>query len=930
MPKPFLNTVAETTLKLNVPIENVCVLFPNRRAEVFFRRYLSELSEEALLAPLLYTAEEFVTQLTGIYPLNGNALLFATYETYLKLDLKGHDTFEDFMKWANTALYDFNEIDRHLVDADELFENMVSAKTIERWGAETEGAYALVDRFLDIWKTFKPLYHKLKAKCLTEKMGWQGLAYRTAAEDLSCLDRFCKEKNIQHFVFAGFNALNKAEETLIEHLLKENKCTVLWDADRYYLDNTNQEAGQFIRERMESWQRYPGSKHVIEDNLLKDKIVHIYSTGGSLEQAQNVGHILNKQNTEASNTAVVLADENLLMPVLNSIPDYFSEVNVTMGMGLRQSNAAMFVATALKVKNKVEAKPTIYFRDLNRILEFGPAVHSFGVEGRSKCKQILDELNRQNMVFISEKELLEIFENKECSSPFILELFDKKPPVEFLRTLVEALTNFAADVALSKVEKEIYFNVVSLVQSLDLELVNANLDLSYTVVVDLLKTALSTEQVSFYGEPLMGLQIMGILETRTLDFDNLILTTVNEGVLPSGKSNNSFIPYDIRRYFEMPVHNERDAIYAYHFFRLLQRAKTVHLIYNNTTGGIGGKEKSRFIRQIESEWPLASSSVTIMEKESSISIKDESLEKFSEVIKSEALKADILAYLQKGVTPTSLSLYVKNPLEFYYSKILRVNEENDIEETVGYATLGTVVHDVLEDLYSPFVGGFPAKEDFEKMQARLQSLLDSKFREHYGKGQLEQGKNLLVMQVAKTMVTNFLKKDQETGNEWLLKGEPIKILSLEEALERTLFVEALSIHVKFKGFADRIEKRGNDIYITDYKTGAVEQKDLDVKELSDIFNPDKGKEKVLQLLLYAYMFDKNQLNGGNVYGAVFSLRKFSQGAMLAKINGLDGKKQTLIFDQEREQELEDLLVLKICELHEGGGSFEDISLISLQ
>jgi ATP-dependent exoDNAse (exonuclease V) beta subunit len=378
----------------------------------------------------------------------------------------------------------------------------------------------------------------------------------------------------------------------------------------------------------------------------------------------------------------------------------------------------------------------------------------------------------------------------------------------------------------------------------------------------------------------------------------------------------------------MPVHNERDAIYAYHFFRLLQRAKNIHLIYNNTSGGIGGKEKSRFIRQIENEWK--SDSVTISEKESSISISDSSLEMFTQVEKSELLKSDILDFLQKGVTPTALSEYVRNPLEFYFNKILRVREENELEEIVGYATLGVVVHDVLEELYIPFVGSFPDKEDFKVMVKRVPDLLEAKFKEHYKKGQLNEGKNLLVLQVARTMIFNFLKVDEKTSQELALKGTPIELISLEERLEKTVYLKELDIEVKLVGKADRIEKRGNDIYIIDYKTGAVEQNNLRIKELSEIFDAEKKKEKVLQLLMYAYMFDKKKLDLGNVYGAVFSLRKFSQGAMVAQLDEGPRNKTNLVFDAMLEKEFEEILLLKMCELYDGKGRFEDINVNSLE
>jgi len=924
---PFLHKLAAEVISWQIPLHEICILFPNRRAEVFFKQHLATQAGAPILSPLMLTAEDFVAEVTGIETLSGNALLFEAYKQYLGLNLKTHESFEDFLKWANTALYDFNEIDRYLVVADDLFDNMVSAKAIERWGVTDERS-ELIDRYLETWRTFKPLYHKMWQHCLANNTGWQGLAFRQAADHLNLVDEFVEKRKIKRMIFAGFNALNQAETVIIKHLLEGDKTHIFWDADAWYLDHTNQEAGMFIRGHQQRWARYKNSVIWKSEQMLKDKEITVYGAGGAVEQAKKVGEILSTFDIEKSTrTAVVLAEETLLMPVLNSIPKDFNAINVTMGMSLKLANPGVLVLTVLKVKQKLQNQKRVYYKDLERILSFEVYAWLFAKNNTgTTADAFITKVKSQNMVYISEDDFDWLENYFEVDLSTLRFLFKEQTAFELLQYLANTLEAFVGEELKNSVEKEIYYGVITAVRSLLNDLQTSEVEIDYNIAVELFRNALSSEQVSFYGEPLMGLQIMGILETRTLDFENLIITSVNEGVLPAGKSNNSFIPYDIRRFFKMPVHNERDAIYAYHFFRLLQKAKNIHLIYNNVTTGIGGKEKSRFIRQMQAEWK--NHGVTITEAESSITIKDESLELFTEIKKSDSLRLAIKKYLEKGVSPTALAEYINNPLQFYFNRILNVREEEEIEEVVGHATLGSVIHDVLEKLYTPFVGSFPAAADFKMMREKLVTLLADTFEEYYKRGQMEEGKNLLIFQVAQTMIKNFLKKDQAYAEGLQTSGTPLKIISLEERLEKTVYVKEIDTHVKFVGKADRIEKVGNDVIIVDYKTGMVDERQLVIKELEDLFDPEKEKTKVLQLLLYAYMY-KDQVKNGNVFAAVFSLRKWSQGTIRTKMYNAEKKKETLIFNPQVEAEFEELLLLKICEMQIDNQYFKDINVISL-
>ena len=437
--KPFLKRIAEEVLKLDVPLENVCILFPNRRAEIFFKKHLTETMHGPQLSPLLLTADDFVIHISGLRLLSGTSLLFEAFEQYRKLPLSVHDSFDSFMKWGNMVLHDINELDRHLVNANDLFENMVSAKTIERWGATTESSYEMINRFLDIWKTFKPLYHALSSHCISNKMGWQGLAYREVAQHPERIKPYLEKTQIKKVVFAGFNALNKAEEKIAEHLLREGIAWMFWDADAYYLEDEFQEAGYFLRERQRKWSRYDQSVFLKGRSLLRNKRISIYAKSGSVEQAKEVGRLL-KQDTEARNTAVVLADESLLMPVLSSIPKEIEAVNVTMGMSLKLTQPAAFVLAYLKLKKKRQLKEELYYKDIEKILDFEPVQSRIPFQdNQSPVKLFTGYLKEYNYAFVSREQAFEIAEELNIQMQEVSFLFEEQTTDQALLQLVEVL-----------------------------------------------------------------------------------------------------------------------------------------------------------------------------------------------------------------------------------------------------------------------------------------------------------------------------------------------------------------------------------------------------------------------------------------------------------------------------------------------------------
>ena len=381
------------------------------------------------------------------------------------------------------------------------------------------------------------------------------------------------------------------------------------------------------------------------------------------------------------------------------------------------------------------------------------------------------------------------------------------------------------------------------------------------------KQVIDVAEVSFEGEPLSGLQIMGVLESRVLDFETVIITSVNEGKFPAGKSTNSFIPYDVKREYGLPTYKEKDAIYTYHFYHLLQRAKNIYLLYNADSEGFDAGEKSRFITQLEVEKQPNHNLIfqyfnpdvpTIAYQPMLVPKTDSVIDRLKEIASN-------------GFSPSSLTTYIRNPIQFYLQRVLRISETDEVEENVAVNTLGTIIHGTLEELYKPFIGRLLTKADIESCFQKIDTEVLHQFKEVYKEGEIKKGRNLLAFEVAKRNVYNFLKLEKAA----LENGDQVQIIALEQTYERLLEDNRLPIPVLIKGNVDRIELRNGKIRIIDYKTGKVEQKNVTLKDWKGL-TEDIKNDKIIQILAYAFMFEK-ETKGLEMEAGIISFKNLNAG-----------------------------------------------------
>ena len=661
--------------------------------------------------------------------------------------------------------------------------------------------------------------------------------------------------------FAGFNALNQAEERIFKHLANENKAKIYWDIDEVFLNDSYHDAGLFIRKFKKEWKPFVNQDFEwVVNHFSEEKNIEIIGTPKSIGQAKIVGTIIEKIQSENPNlekTAVVLGDENLLLPVLYGLPESVDALNITMGYPSKNNPAQLLISKLFKLhtnaKQRNEKSYTFYYKEVLDILN-----HPL-VEPYCKVEEVVKVINNNNFTFFSNQKLFSLYEEKypNTENKFFQLLFTRWDDSisdilanlnSILLTIKSYLSN---DDAEEKVTKAFVYSVFKTINKLTNYHETYNQIESLPSLQAIYKQIIDLAEVSFEGEPLSGLQVMGVLESRVLDFENVIITSVNEGKFPAGKSQNSFIPYDVKKELGLPTYKEKDAIYCYHFYHLLLRAENVWLLYNTDNEGIDAGEKSRFITQLEIEkQPKHNITSTI----------------YNAVLPEKAYepvtipKTDkILTRLQeiatdKGFSPSSLTNYIRNPLQFYMQRILRINEADEVEENIAVNTLGTIIHNALEELYTPYLNQFLALHHIEAMEAKIDEVILKHFKEIYKEGEITRGKNLLAFEVAKRNVYNFLQLEKKDIEE----GQAIKVLLLEASLSCEIEVKSLSFPIKIAGKVDRIEERNGAIRIIDYKTGKVNGNSLKIQDFGDLTSDIKN-EKIIQLLCYALMFENHEL-----------------------------------------------------------------------
>lgn len=924
---------------------DLCIVMPNKRAGLFLQTYLGKKIGKAAWSPHIFSSEDFISKLSGLYVKDPLSLLFEFYDVYKSIEGNNAQPFDSFINWAPALLSDLSEIDLYLVDAKDIFNHLSQVKQLENWDIGGDNAGQIQTQYLEFFSSLGKFYEHFRNQLLVKNQAWTGMAYREVAENLE--ERWTAS-GFGKAIFAGFNALNKAEESIFKQLVSESKAEVLIDGDTYYTENPSQEAGYFIRNLKQEKEIFPDRENLkweFSNYKEGEKTIEIIATAGNANQAKIAGDILAKSKAapDFKSWALVLADENLMLPVLHSLPDNINQANVTMGYPLRNTPIASIISNLFTLHENAyklrqgDGPIRFYHNDIIQLFRH-PYVQLLLVnDGKTSISQTLvRKITASNKVFYTIEELKAL---PNETSPHLVKTLDilfgdwqEQPTkaINCLQSLVQLLKDmFASDALLKEkehvpIEIEFLFILHKINHQLE-DLLEVNpLPLSIKALRMIYNQLIRLSAVPFYGEPLQGLQIMGMLETRNLDFENVILLSVSEGFLPANSKLTSFLPFELKRAFGLPVYKDRDAIYAYHFYRLLQRAKNVYLVYNSETDDFGAGEKSRFITQIAKELPQVNPNIRISEKVATIIPTTGAQDTEISIPKSGEIIEVLKQRAQKSYSPSALNVYRNCSLQFYYKYIIGLSEIEEVEETVAAHTFGTILHNSIEELYKEFTGTLLKKELLQQVKKNIEPVVRQVFIEVHNSDQLEYGKNLLTLKVAIRYLERFIELEIKR----LQSGE-IELISQEEPLERNLEIQLPEtggkLTILLRGKADRIERENGQLMIIDYKTGQVDGWELNVKDWES-FHENTKLNKAFQLLLYAYMYKAKY--EGSISSGIITFRDLVSGIKMVK---MDRREAADVLSNEDMSTFESSLRLLLTQLYDPKVPFtqtEDIAVCS--
>lgn len=903
MRETFLQEVCQAIIKQEQKFTNTVCILPSERAGTFLKNEFKKQSTASGFLPEFISIENFIKNISGFNSADSNTILFDFYKCYLQVvEEEKANNFDSFLGWATIVLQDFNEIDRHLVDANDLFENLISYQRISQWSKEEDFIEQsnTIKGYLSFIELLPKLYAVFYKHLHQQKKGYQGILYKEAHKNH--LDYIEKNQHLQ-FNFIGFNALNKAEEEIFKSFLANPKHKAYWDADENYIHENNKplaskkEAGHFLRKYFNQWPNYQKNEpNWINNNLDQTKKITILGTPTGVSGIKTVADILDSHVSEIDQTALVLADEEVLPIVLNSIPTSIDQVNITMGYGLNHLPIANLFKSIIELQQNYTklGQKGIYHKDLIKTIRH-PFVMQFAHE---ELSILMDTIQSQNMIFIHQNWLQENINNDlllDIFKPFDdINLFIKSI-IAFFKELHSQLTD------LNQHTTSLFIDTIEQIVQLNEQYGYIN---NIKILYKVYQKLVSSTNVDFKGKALKGLQLMGMLETRCLDFKNVIITSVNEGVLPTGKSENSFIPFDVKKHYDIPNYFHKDAVFSYHFYRLIQRAENVYIVYNTQKDDFGGGEKSRFISQLQ----IQRDDVTHQYIQPQINVMN------SEAIvieKTESIISALQNYLQKGISPTNLNNYILDPLVFYKKVILKIRDTNEVEEEVAANTLGTIVHDTLEVLYTPYIGKILITEDYKIIKNKIQPTLDDQFKTHFKAGEINTGKNRIIYEVALQFVQKFINKEYQQVKE----GNEIVILELEQDYKIPLTTKnGYSFYIR--GKVDRVDELNGVRRIVDYKTGKVEGKDLKLDEF-DLIPTDYKYGKINQVMMYVIMYtQQHQININEVtlQTGIYSFKNFKEGFIPMNFAAPKSRQKDYLVTNDRIESFKETLCKQIDEI----------------
>lgn len=859
----FLKQVAHDLYnKTEGNFTKVAIVFPNKRASLFFNEYLAQESDRPIWSPTYVSISELFRQSSDLSIADPIKLVCDLYKVFQKAT-GNKETLDDFYFWGEMLIADFDDADKNMADTHALFSNLKDLNELmDNYDFLEEGqkealsqffhnfsinqVTELKQRFISMWNVLGDIYAEYKALLESQSIAYEGMLYRQVIEQLDV-----EALPYNKYIFVGFNVLNKVEHTLFKKLNEAGKAMFYWDYDTFYLNKTPHEAGEFIRRNLRDFpSELPAS---FFDNLNQPKEVTFIESPTENGQVRYLPQWIRENLTsQEKETAVVLCNEALLQPVLHALPDNVKHINITMGFPLSQTPAYSFV-NALMELHTSGYNPNngrYLFAEVISVLK-----HPYTRQLSPEAEKLEQTLTRDNRFYPLPSEL---------KQDNVLELLftPRRNNLDLCSMLSEALKEVAViyqqqaashSDAFDQLYRESLFKTYTLVNRFHTLIESKELNVQAGTFQRLLTRVMSSSSIPFHGEPAIGMQVMGVLETRNLDFRHLIMLSVNEGQLPKAGGDSSFIPYNLRKAFGMTTIDHKIAVYAYYFYRLMQRAEKVTLVYNTATDGINRGELSRFMLQFLIEWGYPVLRKQLEAAQSPQSSAPIIIEKTPDVMERMKSVFDFRSNPKALISPSALNCYLDCPLKFYYKYVALLSAPDEVTADIDSAKFGSIFHYAAEHIYKDLTahGKLISKENLEtllKDEVRLQTYVDNGFKElFFNLPQNEQPEYNGIQLINSAVIVKYIQ--QLLRND--LRYAPFTFVGSEQRIFENIeiYTPTGDIQSRIGGIIDRIDSKGESLRIVDYKTGGDADTPANVQSL---FIPDKKRSNyVFQTFLYA-------------------------------------------------------------------------------
>lgn len=905
----FLYDIAELISKKYITkLPETCIIFPNKRAALFFRKYLARIIGKPIWSPNIFTLQSWIQKLTKLMLADKLTLLFELYDSFQFVnksitsdELKNSPTdFDSFYFLGEILLRDFNEMDSYEVDVNQLFTNIQNLEEIDYsfsyftkeqtevlqsfWQSFSEEKMSEEKRrLIELWKKMPAIYNHFSASLFDKNIAYNGLMYRKLSKliDKGDLPVFRYSK----YIFIGFNALNKIETKLFRYLKNKEMAEFYFDMDAYYVSDEKQEAGLFMRRNIDSlnfrFDEYPLPANFVSP----DKHIDLIAVPRHIGQAKLISTILNRLISEnkisgdMEKTAIILPDEHALFPVLHSLPAEIEKINVTMGYPFKSSSLCSLIKRYLKIQKQTGKSRQIvsfYYRDIIAVLRH-PEVW---FNNPDEASSIIKNIEQSNSIYVDaailnldKNSLYKLIFTKVADSNL---LFDNLLEILYMLFTFKEAGEYDE---VKNVENEYIYQVYIQVKRLKDIIEGRGGEVGLNTVIGLLSRLLDDLRIPFSGEPLEGIQVMGLLESRNIDFENIIMLDTNEGVIPPTGRSPSFVPEKLRVGFQMPTMKQNDAMFAYYFYRLLQRSSNIFLLYNNVSSGSSSSELSRYFQQL-----IFESGLEITQKQQKQYIKPVLnkrivIEKTSDVVRKLDNYDSCKRANCKRLSASAINMYLDCRMKFYFRHIARLKEVDKVDEFIEPNLFGSILHYVIEMIYNEYIETrethIVEPQVFNELAQLTEAKIDEAFSEYFKyqpfRNKTFTGNQLIIKEVIKKHIYSILKIDKNIA--------PFEIVSLEEGKTYNGILDIKTgggtKSIGLKGIIDRVDKVNGVIRIVDYKSGHADKK---FKDISSLFNRELNKRNsaIMQVFFYLMLYKQECCdNSLQLLPGIYNIREMS-------------------------------------------------------